>query len=174
MAARVSFLTKRMDAEAMKIPPKHVVPKSAVVDCGGNKVIFVVDQDKAHATKVVLGPAVGEGYELVDGPAPATRIVQTPASDLGGRPEGEREGEGRLMEEASESTTAAPDASDAKTKAIVELAGVGKTFFRGKEPIKVLEGIDLAIADGAFEALMGPIGVGKEHVAQPNCGPRPT
>jgi putative ABC transport system ATP-binding protein len=44
---------------------------------------------------------------------------------------------------------------------IVDLKGVGKTFFRGKEPIKVLDGLNLTIAEGAFEALMGPSGSGK-------------
>ena len=45
--------------------------------------------------------------------------------------------------------------------AIVELRGVSKTFFRGKESISVLDGLDLEIAEGAFEALMGPSGSGK-------------
>lgn len=45
--------------------------------------------------------------------------------------------------------------------AIVELRGVGKTFFRDKEPVPVLEGIDLDIPEGSFEALMGPSGSGK-------------
>jgi putative ABC transport system ATP-binding protein len=53
----------------------------------------------------------------------------------------------------------APQRSNAKV--IVELKGVGKTFFRGKEPIRVLESIDLEIAEGAYEALMGPSGSGK-------------
>jgi RND family efflux transporter MFP subunit len=82
MAARVSFLTKRVDAESMKVPPKRVVPKSAVVDRGGSKVVFVVDEGKARLTKVVLGPAVGDGYEMLEGPLPTTRIVQSPAPDL--------------------------------------------------------------------------------------------
>jgi putative ABC transport system ATP-binding protein len=44
---------------------------------------------------------------------------------------------------------------------IVELRGVSKTFYRGKEPVPVLQGIDLDIAEGAYEALMGPSGSGK-------------
>jgi putative ABC transport system ATP-binding protein len=46
-------------------------------------------------------------------------------------------------------------------KPIVDLQGVGKTFRRGKESIVVLDGLDLEIAEGAFEALMGPSGSGK-------------
>ena len=45
--------------------------------------------------------------------------------------------------------------------AIVELRGVSKTFYRGKEAVPVLENLDLEVAEGAFEALMGPSGSGK-------------
>jgi putative ABC transport system ATP-binding protein len=45
--------------------------------------------------------------------------------------------------------------------AIVEMRGVSKTFFRGKEAVHVLENLDLEVPEGAFEALMGPSGSGK-------------
>jgi putative ABC transport system ATP-binding protein len=48
-----------------------------------------------------------------------------------------------------------------RTGQIVELRGVTKTFFRGKEAVPVLENLDLQVAEGAFEALMGPSGSGK-------------
>jgi putative ABC transport system ATP-binding protein len=44
---------------------------------------------------------------------------------------------------------------------IVQLRGVTKTFYRGKEAVPVLENLDLQVAEGAFEALMGPSGSGK-------------
>lgn len=44
---------------------------------------------------------------------------------------------------------------------IVELQSVAKTFYRGREPIPVLEGLNLEVEQGAFEALMGPSGSGK-------------
>jgi putative ABC transport system ATP-binding protein len=44
---------------------------------------------------------------------------------------------------------------------IIRLEDVGKTFYRGKEPLEVLRRIDLTIAEGAYEALMGPSGSGK-------------
>jgi putative ABC transport system ATP-binding protein len=50
--------------------------------------------------------------------------------------------------------------SDA-TKAIVEAIKVRKTYLRGKEQLTVLSDLDLTIAPGAFEALMGPSGSGK-------------
>lgn len=46
-------------------------------------------------------------------------------------------------------------------KAIIELRGVKKVYQRGRQDIPVLEGIDLEIPEGSFEALMGPSGSGK-------------
>ncbi len=45
--------------------------------------------------------------------------------------------------------------------AIVELRGVSKTFYRGKESVPVLQNLDLDVEEGAYEALMGPSGSGK-------------
>src|ERR1700735_3202604 len=45
--------------------------------------------------------------------------------------------------------------------AIVELRGVSKTFYRGKESVPALENLDLDVPEGAFEAPMGPSGSGK-------------
>ena len=60
-------------------------------------------------------------------------------------------------------------------KPIVELRGVAKTFFRGKEPIAVLEDLDLEIAEGSYEALMGPSGSGKSTLLNLIAGlDRPT
>jgi putative ABC transport system ATP-binding protein len=46
-------------------------------------------------------------------------------------------------------------------KPIIRLRGVRKVYERGKQEIPVLDGIDLDIEEGAFEALMGPSGSGK-------------
>jgi putative ABC transport system ATP-binding protein len=46
-------------------------------------------------------------------------------------------------------------------KSIVKLREVFKTFWRGKEPVRVLENLDLDVPEGSFEALMGPSGSGK-------------
>ena len=45
--------------------------------------------------------------------------------------------------------------------AIVEMKGVSKTFYRGKEAVNVLQNLDLEVGEGAYEALMGPSGSGK-------------
>ena len=58
MAARVSFLSKPIEAEALKQKPKTVVPGAAVVERGGEKVVFVIDQGKVRMTPVALGAAL--------------------------------------------------------------------------------------------------------------------
>jgi putative ABC transport system ATP-binding protein len=45
--------------------------------------------------------------------------------------------------------------------AIVSLKGVNKTYVRGREQVLVLDGLDLDVPRGAFEAFMGPSGSGK-------------
>jgi len=44
---------------------------------------------------------------------------------------------------------------------IIELKGVGKTYYRGSERLDVLSNLDLSAPEGTFEALMGPSGSGK-------------
>jgi putative ABC transport system ATP-binding protein len=61
------------------------------------------------------------------------------------------------------------------TRPIVEMQGVGKTFYRGKEPVIVLDGLNLEVPEGAFEALMGPSGSGKSTLLNLIAGlDRPT
>ncbi len=46
-------------------------------------------------------------------------------------------------------------------ESIIRLRGLGKTYTRGDEQIRVLEGLDLDVPKESFEALMGPSGSGK-------------
>jgi len=62
-----------------------------------------------------------------------------------------------------------------QSESIVSLGGIQKTFFRGKEPIQVLDGLDLEVPAGSFEALMGPSGSGKSTLLNLIAGlDRPT
>jgi putative ABC transport system ATP-binding protein len=47
------------------------------------------------------------------------------------------------------------------TGPIVKLQGVSKIYERGGEAVHVLEGLDLEVPAGSYEALMGPSGSGK-------------
>jgi putative ABC transport system ATP-binding protein len=62
-----------------------------------------------------------------------------------------------------------------ESETIVALSGIKKTFYRGKEPIPVLENLDLEVPGGSFEALMGPSGSGKSTLLNIIAGlDRPT
>jgi putative ABC transport system ATP-binding protein len=61
------------------------------------------------------------------------------------------------------------------TTSIVSLRGVRKTYFRGTEQVKVLDGLNLDVPTGSFEALMGPSGSGKSTLLNLIAGlDRPT
>ncbi|WP_437659253.1 efflux RND transporter periplasmic adaptor subunit [Sorangium sp. So ce1182] len=82
MSARVSFLAEALSEEAMKEPPKRVVPEAAITERAGAKVVFVVNDGQAKMVPIrVGGPAPG-GLELLDGPAPGARLVARPSPEL--------------------------------------------------------------------------------------------
>jgi HlyD family secretion protein len=83
MAARVSFLDSPLDERKLKEPPKRIVPGSAVADRAGAKVVFTLDAGRARMVPVTLGPSFGDGFELVDGPSPGTKLVSDPPPNLG-------------------------------------------------------------------------------------------
>jgi putative ABC transport system ATP-binding protein len=49
----------------------------------------------------------------------------------------------------------------AKKRILVELKGVSKTYYRGSEPVQVLDNLDFSMEESGFIALMGPSGSGK-------------
>ena len=82
MSARVSFLSKAITDDALKESPKRVVANDAIVDRGGQKVVFAVDSGKLHAFPVKVGGPVGAtAVELLDGPAPGAKVVAKPTPD---------------------------------------------------------------------------------------------
>jgi len=64
MAARVSFLTGELDKEAMKAPPKTIVPGSAIAEVNGSKVVYRLEGGIVRITPVTLGPAFGTGFGM--------------------------------------------------------------------------------------------------------------
>jgi RND family efflux transporter MFP subunit len=82
MSARVSFLTGELDKEAMKAPPKTIVPSTAVVDMNGSKVVYRLESGVVRITPVTLGPAFGNGFEVQGGVTSGTRLVNNPPPGL--------------------------------------------------------------------------------------------
>lgn len=79
MSARVSFLTEALDQQALAATSKVVVPAAGVASRDGRQGVFVVEESVARFEPVTLGPKSGtDGFELVQGPPPATRIVLNP------------------------------------------------------------------------------------------------
>ena len=82
MAARVSFLAKALDVAELKQPPKKIIPASAVIERAGAKVAFVLDNGKARMVTLTLGPPFAGGFEIIDGPAPGTKVIKDPPASL--------------------------------------------------------------------------------------------
>jgi RND family efflux transporter MFP subunit len=82
MAARVSFLSGELDKEAMKAPPKVIVPGSAIADVNGSKVVYRLESGVVRVTPVTLGPAFGTGFEVQSGVSSGTKIVNNPPPGL--------------------------------------------------------------------------------------------
>ena len=82
MRARAGFLNKQLDDQAVKEPPKLVVPRSAVADRGGAKVVFLIDKGHVRSVQVTLGPEFAGGYELRSGPPVGTVLVADPPPTL--------------------------------------------------------------------------------------------
>jgi HlyD family secretion protein len=82
MSARVAFLSAELDKDAMKAPPKTIVPSAAVATVNGERVVYVVVDGKVRRTPVTLGPQFGSGFELVKGPPAGTRVVKEPPPEL--------------------------------------------------------------------------------------------
>ena len=82
MSARVSFLSKAITDDALKEAPKRVVAKDAIADRNGQKFVFAIDSGRLHAVPVKAGAPVGaSAVELLDGPAPGTKVVAKPTAD---------------------------------------------------------------------------------------------
>lgn len=82
MSARVSFLQKALDEQALKAPDKVVVPKAALVDKNGQKAVWILEDGKVKLAPVKLGEPLGAGFVIESGPPPKTRVVKDPPQNL--------------------------------------------------------------------------------------------
>ena len=79
MATRIRFLKEAAKKEAA---PKTVVPASALVACGGSQCGFEIVEGKAKQVVITTGPAIGDGFEVLGGVSPGTRLIQSPPATL--------------------------------------------------------------------------------------------
>jgi putative ABC transport system ATP-binding protein len=65
------------------------------------------------------------------------------------------------MEAVATKTADVPYRDVAVGDALIRLRGIGKTYSRGGETLRILDGLNLDVPRASFEALMGPSGSGK-------------
>ncbi len=82
MAARISFLAAEQSSADVTAAAKRVVSSTAVLEREGAKVLLVIEDGVARDVPVVLAGQVGDDVELVQGPAPGTRVVASPPTTL--------------------------------------------------------------------------------------------
>ncbi len=82
MSARVSFLASEVDDRLRKQPPKKLVAKAAVTMANDRPGLWVIVEKKLRFVPVTTGAVIGSNIELTEGPAPGTRVVMNPSSDL--------------------------------------------------------------------------------------------
>jgi hypothetical protein len=82
MSARVSFLANEVDEAVRKQPSKKLVAKTALANSGERKGVWTIADKKLLFVPVSTGVEAGSSIELIDGPAPGTRVVLSPASDF--------------------------------------------------------------------------------------------
>jgi RND family efflux transporter MFP subunit len=82
MAAKVSFLAHALGEAQLKAAPKLVAPADAVVDKGGKKVLYTIDEGHAREIAVVVAGPIGSMVELKSGPITGTRVVRHPGPEI--------------------------------------------------------------------------------------------
>lgn len=80
MSARVAFLKRAPSPEERK--PRLAVPKAALAQRGGEKVVFRVKEERAEAVEVRTGMDLGDQVEVVGGPQAGDKVVLRPPDDL--------------------------------------------------------------------------------------------
>ncbi len=76
MSAKVLFLSKPTDAASEDAKPILTVPASSVVDRGGRKVAFLVQDDKAVEVPVSIGKQMGSLVEITSGLSAREKIIE--------------------------------------------------------------------------------------------------
>jgi hypothetical protein len=79
----VSFLSKALDDSALKAAPKLVAPSDAIVQRGGQTVVFTLDDEHARMVPVTVRGPFGSGMtELATGPDTGARVIRRPDENI--------------------------------------------------------------------------------------------
>jgi membrane fusion protein (multidrug efflux system) len=79
----------RLEVPRRELEGALVVPMAALVDLGGRKAVWLIEDGRAHRRDVTLGPVVGEQV-VIEGLEPGARVIVEGAHAVG---------EGQLVEE---------------------------------------------------------------------------
>jgi RND family efflux transporter MFP subunit len=82
MASKVSFLAHALGEAQLKAAPKLVAPADAIVDKGGKKILYVIDEGHAREVTVTVAGPVGSMVELSQGPTTGTHVVRHPGPEI--------------------------------------------------------------------------------------------
>lgn len=80
MRAKVVFLSRALKQEEER--PRKAVIRSAIVNQGGQKTIFLIQGDKAVETPISTGEPLGEMIELLEGAKAGEKVVAKPPRRL--------------------------------------------------------------------------------------------
>jgi hypothetical protein len=80
MRAKVVFLSRALKQEEER--PRTAVVRSAIVNQGSQKTIFLIQGDKAMETPITTGEPLGEMIEILGGAKVGERIVAKPPRRL--------------------------------------------------------------------------------------------
>lgn len=80
MSAKVAFLERPVKPEEQQ--PRTAVNRSAVIDRGDKKALYVVKDGRAAETVVTLGRELGDLVEVASGANPGDRIVLNPVRSI--------------------------------------------------------------------------------------------
>ncbi len=82
MSAKVTFLSKELEASVQSAPPKLTIPGNAIINKEGNSTVYVVKDDHVEAIRVKLGERIGERFEVKEGLQQGDRVVVRPNQGL--------------------------------------------------------------------------------------------
>jgi RND family efflux transporter MFP subunit len=75
MGVKVAFLADEPPATGVKVLPKALIPKSAVREDGGKKIVFLVRDGKLERRAVTVGPERGSDIEVLAGVSAGDIVV---------------------------------------------------------------------------------------------------